>query len=478
MFSARRLLWATILLAACGGETERPQPEAPPSEPPPPEEVVEPLMSIDGAVEFVDLNADPNILEVELVAGLAQAELSPGVMTDVMAYNGGTPGPLLHARAGDRVIVHFRNDLPEPTTVHWHGLRISDEMDGNPRIQNPVAPGGTFTYDFVLPEPGTYWYHPHVNTIEQVERGLYGAIVVEEPDAPLFTREQLVVLDDIRLDSDGQIAVFATAGHDIVHGRAGNLLLTNGSTEPLAGSLPAGSIERWRLVNTANARTMKVGLSGASWRVIATDGGLLPAAFSTDTLELAVGQRFDLEVRVDGSAPNVELLSYVLADAGGGAVEEVPITVASLSVEGSIEAEEPWYPLYELPAIPSDSLEQPILLGGFNEGGEVVFTVNGVPGDELEDLVFMQGQPVSLEITNEIGPYHPFHLHGQFFQVLTRDGAPANEPGLKDTVMVNAFETVRIVTTFDNPGMWMYHCHIGSHAENGMMAHLMVTPSE
>ena len=478
MFEARRAGWlALALVVACGGETAPTEP-VPDEEPPPEEpEAPKPLQVIEGFHELEDMNDDPTIVEVELVASLGQAELTPGTLTDVMTFNGSTPGPLLHARVGDRVIVHFRNDLPEATTIHWHGLRISDQMDGNPRIQNPVEPGGSFTYDFVLPEAGTYWYHPHANTIEQVERGLYGAIVVGEEEAPVFTTERMITLDDIRLDTNGQIAPFATAGHDIVHGRAGNALLTNGSTESLTGTTSVGAIERWRLVNTANARVMKVSVVGASWRIVGTDGGLLPASYTTDALELTVGQRYDLEVRVDGSAPTVELVSHVLAD-NGGVVEEVPMIVGSWAVDGEVQTDEPWYPLQELPAIPTETTLQPIKLSGSNEGGQVVFTINDVPGDQLEDLVFAQGQPVTMEVTNDIGPFHPFHLHGQFFQVLTRGGLPANEPGLKDTVQIGAFETVQIVTTFDNPGMWMYHCHIGSHADNGMMAHMVVTPSE
>lgn len=464
-----------LFLLACGSESVAEDP--PTQKVPPVEEEAEPLRSIEGLPEFEDLNEDPHILEVNLVASLGQTSFTPGTVTDVMTFNGLTPGPMLHARVGDKVIVHFQNDLPEATTVHWHGLRISDQMDGNPRIQNPVEPGGTFTYEFELPEAGTYWYHPHANTIEQVERGLYGAIVVEEAEPPHFSTERILMLDDVRLDSTGRIAAFATAGHDVVHGRAGNTLLTNGGSDPLAGTTSVGAIERWRLVNTANARIMKVSIEGATWRVIGTDGGLLPTPYVTDTLELAVGQRYDVEVRVDGSATNVELFSHVLTDVNGN-VEEVPMLVGTWAVNGEVQTEEPVYPVVELPPIPTDPTVQPIALGGFNDNGNLVFTINGLHGDQVEDLVFAQGQPVMLELTNEIGPYHPFHLHGQFFQVVSRDGQPANEPGLKDTVNLDAFETVQIVTTFDNPGHWMYHCHIGSHAEYGMMAHMTVNPGE
>lgn len=470
------------VVSACSGEETTPKKEGPAEEIEEVEDVVpepEPLPEITGARPFEDLNPDPNVLEVNLAAHYGVVEIDKGFNTEVMAYNGGVPGPTLYARVGDKVIVHFENQMDEETTVHWHGLRISDEMDGNPRIQNPVQPGETFTYEFELPEAGTYWYHPHSNTIEQIERGLYGAIVVAEENAPVFTNERLIVLDDIRLTSSGQLARFDKEGMDVVHGRAGNMLVQNGRTEPLTDTVPYGSIERWRITNTATARHMSLSIEGAAWRVIGTDGGLLKEPYTTNRLDITVGQRFDVEVRFAGEQGSaVTMMSHVLALDENDNVVELPIPVAEYTIEGETLAQEPIFPAVEYPKLVTDAVEQDIVLSGYNDGGKVVFTINGKAGMEIPDLEFVQGEPRILRITNDIGPFHPFHLHGQFFQILERDGQPANEPGLKDSVFVGGFEEVTVLTHFENPGAWMYHCHIPEHAENGMMGHMIVHPSE
>jgi len=445
-----------ILVTGCGSE---------PGLPPLPEIAELPLAE--------DLNPDPKILEIQLRAAEAMVELTPGVATKVLAYNDRLPGPLLAARVGDRVIVHFQNDLAEATTIHWHGLRISADMDGSPMIQTPVPPGGEFTYDFVLPDAGTYWFHPHASTIEQIDRGMYGAIVVTEAKPPTFTAERVFVLDDVRLDSASQITPYAYSGHDVMMGRLGNTLLVNGKTDPIHGTAPLRSIERWRLVSSATARVFDISVDGASWRVIASDGGLLPEPYTTSRLTIAPGQRFDLEVTYNQTAPAARLLTHVVQS---GSSEPVGVPVAAYAIEGEVHDPLPVYPAITLPAVPDAPLAKEIRLGALNGG----FTINGRSHDGGHDghviEQYAQGVPVALTIVNEIGPYHPFHLHGQFFQILSRNGQPANEPGLKDTVLLDAFEKVTIVSYFDNPGRWMFHCHIPEHAEFGMMSELEVVP--
>ncbi|MFO0646433.1 MAG: multicopper oxidase family protein [Polyangiales bacterium] len=435
------------------------------------------LPSLVGPPDFEDHNPDPHVVEVDLVASSGAAELVAGRMTDSKLYNGRTPGPTLHARVGDRVVVHFRNDLDEPTTIHWHGLRIPSAMDGNPMVQPPVMPGETFDYDFVVPDAGTFWYHPHINTIEQLDRGLYGAIVVHEAEAPRFTAERVFVLDDVRLDAQGQISPFATAGHDTVHGRAGNVLLLNGASARVTASAPRNSVERWRLLNAAGSRVMSVAVEGASWRVVGTDGGLVPQPFNATRLSIAPGQRYDLEVTLDGEMGPAQLVTYVLAQTDAG-VQTVPRTIAELRYEGEVAAASPVYPRVELPALAASPMEQTIRLGATTTGA-LRFTIDGHSHEEGDEpmLTFAQRAPVRFTIVNEIAPEHPFHLHGQFFQILSRNGRDAREPGLKDTVQLGAMERVVIETHFENPGRWMYHCHIPEHAENGMMAELMVTPA-
>ena len=153
-------------------------------------------------VEAEDTNPDPKIVEITLEARVAPIEIASGVRTDVWTYNGGLPGPLIRARRGDRLIVHFSNKLPQSSTVHWHGVQVPIEMDGVPGAsQAPVEPGGSFTYDFIVPDAGLFWYHPHVMSAAQVGFGLYGPLLVDDPDDPVKSVDELVlVLSDIALE--------------------------------------------------------------------------------------------------------------------------------------------------------------------------------------------------------------------------------------------------------------------------------------
>ena len=174
--------------------------------------------------------------------------------TEVWAFNGTTPGPVIRKRQGERLEIDVTNQLPEPTTVHWHGLRVPVGMDGVPYVsQPPIAPGETFRYGFDLEDAGTFWYHPHINSSEQVGRGLYGALIVEEEDAPAIDRELLWVLDDWRLDPEAKIAPFGNM-HDASHaGRIGNSATINGRIRE-AEAVRSGERIRFRLINAANAR--------------------------------------------------------------------------------------------------------------------------------------------------------------------------------------------------------------------------------
>ena len=436
-----------------------------------------PLAELDWVSTFEDLDPEPNVLEFELVASRTQAELKLGEISDVMAYNGSTPGPLLHARVGDRVIVHFTNELDEPTTVHWHGLRIADAMDGKPRVDDPVPAGGSTTFDFELPEAGNFWYHPHASVI-QLAHGLYGPIVVAEKDAPVFNAERLLVIDDVLLEN-GKLGVPGTHHHDTVHGLGGNLLMTNGKTHPASGTSSPGAIERWRLLNSANATFQEVSVTNATWKVIGTDGGLLPAsaAYSTDRLVIAPGQRFDLEVRMGTESGAVaRLLAHVIPGVDPGSDATQPLAEYVIGGQDAPVAE-PIYPDVELPPIVEGEQHELTLSGYLTPSDDVVFTINDSPGSEADVLMVQQGAPVRIKLINEIGP-HAFHLQGQFFQVASRNGQPVTEPGLMDTVLVEAQSEVEIFSTMDNPGSWLYFCNVPAHAEHGMLAGVTVKPAD
>ncbi len=426
-----------------------------------------------GVDALEDQDPDPNIVEVSIVASRTRAEFKAGSPTTVWAYNGTLPGPLLKAKVGDDVVVHFKNDLAEPTTIHWHGLRISDQMDGSPRIQNPVKPGEEFTYRFRVPDAGSYWYHPHVKTDVQVEKGLYGPLVVFDPKDPVYDGERFLVIDDIRLESSGSISPLNGMDYTM-GGRFGNTLLTNGRPANEAkAAVEQGTVERWRIVNPANARTMVLGVEGASFRIIATDGGLLPEPYTTSRVTVAVGQRYDLEVTYDQPG-QAKLINYVLSQDSAGKVKEVPVPSFVVDVAGSARAPRAIaWPKVKQPDRPADTNATMTLNLQQDADGNPVWTINGKAMAMDPLFTWAQGSTVLLTIVNKIKTEHPFHLHGQFFEILD----DASQPGLKDVVLVPSGGTVKFRAYMDNPGRWMAHCHILEHAEIGMMGEIVVSPT-
>ena len=436
-----------------------------------------PLPIILGPSTAQDLDPAEDVVEIELHAGAFTLPIADDLQVQGYGYNGQFPGPVIQARVGDAVVVRFTNDLAEPTTVHWHGLRIPDDMDGSPRVQTPVAPGETFTYRFTVPDAGTFWFHPHVRSNEQVEKGLYGMFVVHEAEPPVFAAERAFVLDDILLNGD-QIPAFLQTHPEQMHGRSGNVLLANGRASLDAGQAEMGDVERWRLVNVANARTMNLTIEGALFRVIGVDGGLLAEPYETARLQVAVGQRYDLEVRY-AQPGAVRLLSHI-AVVENGAVVERPFALQTIEVAASNRT-----PMaVELPVVERPARGQP------DRSVRMVFDtvpdartgqrwrINGLDMPEEPLFVFEQDEYVRITLVNDAAQEHPFHLHGQFFEIFP-DGTPETEqPGLKDTVLVAGNSTVHVLARLSNPGRWMAHCHILEHAELGMMAEIIVEAAQ
>ena len=436
-----------------------------------------PFPKLEGGQILEDKNPDPDVVEVHLEAIPKKIKLTDKITATMYTYNGIIPGPIIRARVGNKVIVHFTNKLPEATTVHWHGLRIPDNMDGSPRVQKPVQPGETFTYTFTLKDAGSYWYHPHVRSHEQVEKGLYGMFVIQEKENIAFTRERAFVLDDILLTATG-LAPFLKSHPEIMHGRNGNQLFMNGQIEKQSFKVKAGDLERWRLVNVSNARTMDIQLQGFDVQVIGTDGGLINKPYVFQRLDVAVGQRFDLEVKFNKTG-TFKVALMVRTTKGLQA-----ITFAEVTVEGTppqSPTKSPKYPKIEpLPSRKVDA-KKLITFGAVrdnNSPGGIAWQMNGKSHWKEFMYTFKQGMTVQFTLKNLAGPEHPFHLHGQFFQVISRNGNKAYEPGLKDTVLVKGMETVEIIAYMDNPGRWMAHCHILEHAELGMMAEFKVEASK
>lgn len=424
------------------------------------------LPTVDGVAAAEDYDPASDVVEVHLTASRTEVDWVEGGSTPVWAYNGQVPGPLIQARVGDTLRVIFTNDLPDPTTIHWHGLRIDNAMDGVPAVQDPIQPGETFTYEFVLPDAGSYWYHPHIRGHEQVDRGLYGPLVVHEAEEPAVDRDRYFVLDDVALQENGRHYQFSTGGMDGMHGRHGNVLLANGETEMLRDTVRPGTVERWRVVNTANARLMYADVRGADWRVVGVDGGLLEEPYTTDRLRLPVGRRFDLEVIPRADAETLKLRVLVPGQTG---FDRFPMFEAAIdgAPAGSSVPEWPAMTMDEvLPTTQEIEVDLDIGSGGMMG---MAWTINGQTYVEGDAIPVVGNTPTHIRLRDLSGAGHPFHLHGQFFEVLSRNGAESDVPGPLDTIHVGGDDELELYTTFDNPGLWMGHCHILEHAELGMM---------
>ncbi|MCA9709946.1 MAG: multicopper oxidase family protein [Myxococcales bacterium] len=430
-------------------------------------------------VPATDLDPDPRVVEIELEASPGVATLAEGVETSVLAYRDGptgvasVPGPLIEATVGDRLVVHFRNGLPAlRTTVHWHGLRLPVEMDGNPMVSGSVAPGEGFEYDFVLRDAGLHWYHPHVDTDVQLELGLQGMLLVHEADPPVVDRERIFALDDVSLDADGSIDVSLSAD-DAMLGRRGEVVTVNGGPPGTIVARP-GSLERWRLVDTANGRYFAVVAEGLEVTVIGTDGGMLAQPHAATRLLLAPGERLDLLVRMPEDSTTVPVRTEAF-DRGLGHVD-----AAALLWTVEVDGEPVDTPMPELERTLAP-LAEPAQTRRFEvssrlEGpGEPVFFINDERWPLNTPLEVVSGDVDAWEVVNDEDHHHPFHVHGLFFQVLGPDGASL-EQGWKDTIDVPPRSTIRLAVPYDEPGTWMFHCQIPEHAERGMMGDLVVAP--
>ncbi|TLP41912.1 multicopper oxidase family protein, partial [Cohaesibacter sp. CAU 1516] len=216
-------------------------------------------------------------------------------------YNGRAPGPEIRVKQGERIKVRFINELEEPSSIHWHGIRIDNAMDGVSGLtQEAVKPGESFDYDFVVPDAGTYWYHAHNKSWNQVARGLYGPLIVEEP-YPTFDAEHdlTLVIDDWRVDRNGQLDEQSFgAMMDWSHGgRLGNWLTVNGDSMPEI-KLNAGEAYRLRLINVCNSRVLEMDLNRLGAKVLAFDGQPLGQLEVIDYSPYSFGpaQRVDLLV--------------------------------------------------------------------------------------------------------------------------------------------------------------------------------------
>jgi len=420
-----------------------------------------------------DENPDPGVVELNLRASPASLAYLPQQPAPVWAFNGTIPGPLIQANKGDTVIVHFKNDLPEPTTIHWHGVRVPNDMDGAGRLSQPIPAGGTFDYRFTVPDAGLFWYHPHVRSDVQVEKGLYGAILVRDPGESSLgvVVDRVVVLDDVRVDPNTGQTVDELNSRTEMMGREGNLLLVNGRPSNAALTVPAGARVRLHVVNAANARYFSLYLSGAKMAQIGGDGGLLVAPRATTTLVLAPGERADLLIDVNAAATLKSGLYERAMGAGSG--EDMDLLRFVLNTDAPAMTAAPDLPtsLRTIDTLPVPSKMQTLTLNESMAHQGWTFTINGRAFPNVPALEATLGSRQLWNVKNDSYMDHPLHVHGFFFQ--RRD-----VPEWKDTINIPGRSTVPIIVDFANrpgaTGDWMYHCHILEHAEGGMMGEVQI----
>ncbi|WP_426452986.1 multicopper oxidase family protein [Paenibacillus sp. S-38] len=380
--------------------------------------------------------------EFRLTASQTVKELDDGRTENVWAFNGLTPGPEIRVSQGDRIRVMLVNeDITEGVTLHWHGIELPCSQDGVAGVtQDVVNPGEQFTYEFIAGSPGTYWYHSHQASSEQVKKGLLGPFIVEpKEDAFDYNREETLLVQELN----------------------GSYLL-NGSTKELTIDAAPGEAIRLRLIHAAN-ETETVSVYGAPYRIIAMDGHDLnePGELDHHQFRMGAGQRYDLLLQMPQQG-KVTLVSGsgLKMSLGSGSEPDTPAGLALFTwTDYGAPVQSP--PMTDLPVDRSQTLTL----------GRNVFinTINGKSFHEIPPVIVKEGDRVKITLTNEGGGDHPFHLHGHTFQVLSRNGKPlSGSPVVLDTLLTQQDETYEIYVIADNPGLWMMHCHNLMHASMGM----------
>ena len=433
----------------------------------------------------------PAPAEVSMVGDKAPA-------TAVWAYSGVTPGSVLRLRQGTLFRATVENGLEETTTVHWHGIRLPNAMDGVPGLtQAPIAPGGRFDYAFTPPDAGTFWYHSHDDGLVQMGRGLVGALIVEEAEPPMVDRELLWTIQDWRLDENAQIVPgFNNRMEIAMAGRIGNTVTINGRL-PETLSVRAGERVRLRLLNAAIARIMALRFEGHAPVIVALDGQPCePHEPTGGRILLGPAMRADVMLDMQGAPGR----SYAVVDDFYGGLA---YTLVHIAYDKAAPLRP--YPLDAPLRLPSNPVPRPDftaavtqeirMQGGMMSGmggggmmgggmmgmsGGAAWGINGqsMTGDGSAGMPPLfridRGRSCILDFRNETAWWHPMHLHGHSFSVLSRDGAPVPHDEWGDTVLVRPREHVRVAFVADNPGDWMLHCHVMEHQVGGLMGTIRV----
>jgi FtsP/CotA-like multicopper oxidase with cupredoxin domain len=464
---------------------------------------------------------------LRLNAGIVERAFKGRTLT-MFGFNGQYPGPLLLVPQRAEVVVELTNALDQSTTVHWHGVRLDNRSDGTPELtQQPVPPGGRFTYHVRFPDAGIYWYHPHVREDIQQDLGLYGNMLVRSPRADYFGpahREEVLMLDDLLLNDDGLVPFGENVATHALMGRFGNVLLVNGEPRYTL-SVRRGEVVRFFFTNVSNTRTFNLSFPGARMKVVAGDVGNFEREEWVESVVIAPAERYVVHVRFDRGGEvalvnRVQALDHlfgrfyyetdtlgVVRVASRAVARDVSASFASLRADTAARAEIARFrpPPYAGRA-PDRSLmltvetkDLPFFTRSMMQLDSIYFTplewTGTMPGmnwastsDQVRwvlrdpatgkenmdiDWSFRRGDVVTVRMSNERqsfhGMQHPIHIHGQRFLVLAVNDVPNTNLVWKDTVLIPVGFTVDILLDLSNPGRWMLHCHIAEHLSAHMM---------
>jgi blue copper oxidase len=443
-----------------------------------------------------DLNADAGVAEFELVARESESFFFDGVETPTYGYNGSYLGPVIRVRRGDDVTIKVKNELGEETTVHWHGLLVPGEFDGGPH--QVIEPGAEWEPHFTIEQPAaTLWYHPHPhgNTGRQVYMGLAGLFIIDDAvsdslDIPkkYGVNDIPLIIQDRRFVADGSFE-YKTDMADMMQGMLGDTILVNGAVNTYL-DVPAENV-RFRILNGSNARTYKLSLSDSrEFYQIASDSGFLSEPVMMKTLRLSPGERAEIIVdfspyetgeRITLVSPGFEIVEFRVIEGVEDTttipelltvVEKTPESDAEITRSVELTGMGPNVSINGL-KFDMDRIDEFVELGA-TEIWEIrnlsTMMGHGMAGRGMHGG---RGGMMGRRGSGMMGAVaHPFHIHGVRFQLLDRDGRPppANERGWKDTILIEPGETVRVIARFDYPGIFVYHCHILEHEDDGMMA--------
>ncbi len=380
--------------------------------------------------------------------------------TRMLGFNGTMPGPELRVRRGERVTIDVENRLTEGTAVHWHGIRLENSMDGVPVLtQKVIDPGETKTYSFVPPDAGTFWYHSHHISHEQVARGMMGPLIVEEDEPIDVDHDITALLSDWRMERDGTLIEEYADRHSVAHA---GYLGTFARAFFSRGKVSVGDRIRLRLINAATNRIFPLALSGAAGRIVALDGIALSQPRPIDQLMMAPAQRVDLILDVSGPI-RLDMMS-----------RQGPYELGAIGTAGTNDTRQP-APIAALPthaiaaaADPGQHLTLRMMGGamGGRHGGDNIWAFNDVSDLQAAPFSsFKTGETAKITLVNDTSFPHGIHLHGHHFYELDEEG---NTGDLRDTTLVFPNQSRDILCTFDNPGKWLLHCHMLSHAVGGM----------